>query len=193
MRRGSVRRRLTPEDRTSELLDAGERVIRRKGLSARVEDVVADAGAAKGTFYVYFPTWENFLVALRERAFAELEMRFDAYCQACSDWPTRIGGLPKLFIELTLSLEGLHPALFHGPIAAIPPQDTRFDIIAKLARLIGDGIAEGTLNVPDRWNAARFTFAILHEAADIAERGIARQKIAASFGTLLQQALGCNR
>ena len=61
------RRRLKPAVRRSELLDAALRVLRSKGpAKVRVEDVTRAAGAAKGTFYLYFSSWEDLLVAVRE-------------------------------------------------------------------------------------------------------------------------------
>jgi AcrR family transcriptional regulator len=42
------RRRLEPNDRRRELLEAAERVLRLKGADARVDDVVREAGPQKG-------------------------------------------------------------------------------------------------------------------------------------------------
>ncbi len=79
------RRRLAPEQRRLELLEAGERIIRRKGSNARVEDIVQAANASKGTFYVYFETWESFLLELRHRVFQDLDARFERYRGDCTD------------------------------------------------------------------------------------------------------------
>ncbi len=62
------RRRLTPEQRREELLSALERVIARDGfLAATVPRVVAEAGAAQGSFYRYFDNVDAAFLALAAR------------------------------------------------------------------------------------------------------------------------------
>lgn len=171
------------------MLSAGEQVVRRLGAAARVEDVVQAAGAAKGTFYVYFDTWDEFLLALRDRAFRQMDAKFAAFAQSCSDWPALIGGLPACFIDLTLSLEGLHPAVFHTSVAHAPVENPRFDILARLGRLFAGGMEDKALEVPDLAVTSRFVFGLLHEAADLVEQGGDRQHIELTLQTLLLNAL----
>lgn len=60
------------------LLAAGLRLAHGGALATvRVDDVVDDAGVAKGTFYVHFPTREDFLVALHSRFHDSLAQRID--------------------------------------------------------------------------------------------------------------------
>lgn len=189
----SPRRRLPRSDRESELLAAGEREIRRLGAATRVEDVVKAAGAAKGTFYVYFATWEDFLFALRERVFAQLDARFAAWTQAAPDWVERIGGLPELFVDMTLGLEGLHQAVLHGPIGARPPRSREHDVIQRLADLLEEGVAAGALAVEDPPQTARLVFALLHETADLVERGQARGRAVAAARAFLLRAVSASQ
>jgi TetR/AcrR family transcriptional repressor of nem operon len=66
---------VTPKGRRrrESLLDAGERLAERDGLSAfNIAALVAEAGVAKGTFYVYFADRDDFLDALHERFYAEV-------------------------------------------------------------------------------------------------------------------------
>lgn len=190
--RGS-RRRLTPDQRRLELLDAGEQIIRRLGRDARVEDVVQAANASKGTFYVYFETWEQFLLALRDRVFRQLDARFERYRLDCADWAELVGGLPALFIDLTLSLEGLHAAVFHGAVGHVDVTNPRLDVKSRLAELIRDGIDQGALQAPDVAATSRFLFALLHQAADLVEAGRDRNQIAATLSQLLLNALQVQR
>ncbi len=183
------RRRLTPEQRRIELLEAGERVVRRMGVGARVEDVVLAANASKGTFYVYFETWEAFLLALRDRAFEVLQARFETFCRGCTNWQELIGGLPALFIDLTLSLEGLHAAAFHGPVAQVPVKNRRFDVRFRLGELIQHGMVAGALHAPDIPMTTQYVFALLHEAADLVESGQDQDKAASTLRALLLTAL----
>ncbi|HEY8337403.1 MAG TPA: TetR/AcrR family transcriptional regulator [Tardiphaga sp.] len=56
-------------------MDAGQRLFLEKGISGTsVDDVMADAGVAKGTFYLYFASKDELLKSLRERFVA-------SYCE----------------------------------------------------------------------------------------------------------------
>ena len=56
------------EERQQGLLDAAERLIlRTPGAMPSVADVADEAGLAKGTVYLYFPSKEELLLALHER------------------------------------------------------------------------------------------------------------------------------
>ena len=57
-----LRRRLKPEARKLEIVEAAERLLQAGGgARVRVEDVVREAGVAKGTFFLYFPTLDDLL------------------------------------------------------------------------------------------------------------------------------------
>lgn len=183
------RRRLTRQQRRLELLEAGERVVRQMGNAARVEDVVHAANASKGTFYVYFDTWDDFLIALRDRASKQLESRFEAFQQECGDCVEFIGGLPALFIDLTLSLEGLHAAVFHGPVAQVAPTNPRADVMVRLRKVIAEGSEAKALQAPDIATTTRLAFGVLHEAADLVEGGEDRKVVSPALRTLLLNAL----
>ncbi|MFC5502960.1 TetR/AcrR family transcriptional regulator [Lysinimonas soli] len=67
---------ITPKGRetTRALLDAGELIAARDGLSdLSVAAVTAEAGVAKGTFYIHFADRARFVEALRERFLSEVE------------------------------------------------------------------------------------------------------------------------
>lgn len=52
----------------SELMDAGLRVLQTKSiLDTTVDDIVREAGVARGTFYIYFTDKYDLLMALAER------------------------------------------------------------------------------------------------------------------------------
>lgn len=189
MSRVPVRRRLSPSDRRDELLDAAEAVIRRQGATARVEDIVREAGAGRGTFYVYFETWEDLLLVLRERVFEQLGQRFSVWTQSARDWRELVSGLPELFVDMTLGLEGLHQTILHGPISQTPPRQTRHDVIQRLTDLIIQGAAAGAFAVADPRVTARLVFAVLHETADQVERGASREATVAAAQDMLIRAL----
>lgn len=54
-------------DRRAEILKAGREVLAEKGLdAARISEIVARAGVAQGTFYLYFPSKTSLVLALVE-------------------------------------------------------------------------------------------------------------------------------
>ncbi|MBV8063465.1 MAG: TetR/AcrR family transcriptional regulator [Nevskia sp.] len=60
------------------LLEAGLKLAHTAALSSlRVDEVVDAAGVAKGTFYVHFPTREDFLLSLHSRFHDGLAQRID--------------------------------------------------------------------------------------------------------------------
>ena len=66
---------VTPKGRSTKesLLKAGEAVAERDGLGGlSVAAVTAQAGVAKGTFYVYFPDREAFVDALHQRFYDQV-------------------------------------------------------------------------------------------------------------------------
>src|SRR5687768_13258562 len=111
-----TRRRLPPEQRRLEVIKAAEEVLRHNA-SARVEDIVAAAGAAKGTFYTYFPSWDDLLEVVRER---ETERTLQHVSPAfglaqTGQWTAVLPTLAEGFIKAVLAMQGLHGALFHSP------------------------------------------------------------------------------
>lgn len=68
-----------PELRRDQLLDVAEQLFATKGYTdTTVADIADAAGVAKGTFYLYFPSKEHCLVALKERLAQGLVERFVA-------------------------------------------------------------------------------------------------------------------
>ena len=66
---GPVRPRTKPpEVRREELMDAAERIFLSKGIAGTsVDEIVAAADVAKGTFYIHFESKEKLLLALQHR------------------------------------------------------------------------------------------------------------------------------
>lgn len=63
----------SPIDRRAELLRAAREVLAAKGLdAARVSEIVARAGVAQGTFYLYFPSKHSLVVALTEQVMEQV-------------------------------------------------------------------------------------------------------------------------
>jgi AcrR family transcriptional regulator len=67
-----------PEVRRDQLLEAAEKLFAEKGYAeTTVLDIAEAAGVAKGTFYLYFPSKEHCVSALKERLMQGLVERFE--------------------------------------------------------------------------------------------------------------------
>ena len=57
-----------PEERRQELLDIAEHLFRERGFeNVQVSDIVSSVGVAQGTFYYYFPSKDDVMLAILER------------------------------------------------------------------------------------------------------------------------------
>lgn len=165
---GSKRRRLRPDARRVELLEAALSVLRSRGpINARVEDVTEAAGAAKGTFYLYFSSWDDLLVKVRAHLLSQYisEMRTRFAAEARSDWWAAFENECVRFVAFIEELGELHEAVFHGPIAdrSIDNAISSETIIAGMLRT---GIESGECRPVEINVAARLLFAVLHTTVD---------------------------
>jgi AcrR family transcriptional regulator len=168
-----TRRRLSPDERRAELIDAAIRVLKEQGEPAnRAAAVTAEAGTAKGTFYVYFPSWEDLLAAVRDRLMddysAPLRERLDT--ETPQDWRAVLDGEIDRFVDFTVGCGRLHDAVFHSSAVPAPAGDEH-SATALLARIIRRGVEEGALRQADPDVAAGLLFAALHAAADAVAAG----------------------
>ena len=174
------RRRLQPAVRRSELLDAALRVLRSQGPTrARVEDVTRAAGAAKGTFYLYFPSWNDLLVAVRDHILSTYGAEVGARMAAAtpSKWWQAMESECVRFVDFVLELGDLHQAIFHGPIAD-QLADASDATQALIAQLLRAGAAAGACRPVDADAAAPLLFSVLHTTVDeIARSGGREQRI----------------
>jgi AcrR family transcriptional regulator len=184
----TARRRLSPELRRAELLHAAEKVIRKLGHQARVEDVVEEAGAAKGTFFVYFPTWLDLVIALRARAFEQFDGQYPLKTGKTPDWTSITLRLAEGFVDFTVGMGKLHDVIFHGEIEG-EPEGAGGSAIARIAALIRAGQTAGQFGRLDPEPAARALFAMLHATADAVAAGAPRDKEVATLRLLIRRCL----
>lgn len=153
------RRRLTPDARQRELIEAGIEVLRDKGIAARVEDVTSAAKAAKGTFYVYYPTWGDFLREIRREADAMVGERFEELSKAYPDWRSLIAALSRLHVQLVRNLEGLdviyRPA-FATQIGEGPDQN-----LDRLIFFFNEAARAGAIDLEDPERTGRLVYGMI--------------------------------
>lgn len=182
------RRRLKPAIRRLEILVAAARAMRRRGARTTVEDVAHEAGAARGTVYLYFPTWEALVLELRRLVLAEFDLRAArlAGAPADGDWLGQAEQLARALADFLLGLGGLREALFHAPGL---PRRLGQDADAPIARLLVAGADAGLLAAADPEATARLICAAAHAAADAIAAGERRPRVLAALGELVRRAV----
>ena len=113
------------------------------GLS--VNRVVAEAGVAKGTFYVHFEDRDAFVDALHERFHAHVQEAVEAASAGVPPGAERIVRGAEAYLDVCLvdrGSEGARARGAHGPVArqldGRPPRSGRG---GSRAELQGDGLA----------------------------------------------------
>lgn len=173
------RRRLAPDERRRELLDAAVDVLARLGPDVcRVEDITTAAGTAKGNFYRYFSTFDDLLVAVRDHLLDgyrhEVEQRLAA--RSSVDWWIVLEDEVDAFLDFQVGSGRLHDAVFHSPAAAATPVDEQRSADTLIAKLLRAGIADGAFADVDVDPTAVLLFHVLHGAGDDIAAGRDRQR-----------------
>jgi AcrR family transcriptional regulator len=156
-----------PETRRQELLDAGLRVFRERGVKrATVDDITAAADVAKGTFYLYFDSKDRLFEALRDRFAIGLLAATEAALEKtpAGDWNARVEAIVATAVdysaarrdELALVFSG-HPPETDGSVASA---ERRF--VTLLVETVRDGTEAGALAVADPEITAALIFHALH-------------------------------
>jgi AcrR family transcriptional regulator len=189
--RTGPRRRLEPEVRRQEIIEAAERLLTRDGSNVRVEDVVREAGAAKGTFYLYFPTWDDLLEAIRGRLVVAFDATHPLQIEACTqaDWPQLLDWLAVAFVDAIVGMGGLHAVLWHTDFVKRRPMPPTDNPINRLTTVIRAGQGAGAFAGIDAALAGRLLFAVIHETADALVGGEDRECALAAMRWILRRTL----
>lgn len=184
-----LRRRLKPEARKLEIVEAAERLLQAGGARVRVEDVVREAGVAKGTFFLYFPTLDDLLATIRTRIVSEFDTvnPLPAEVDGPVDWQELVESQALAFIEFTLSRRGIGEAVFHSDFAERRPLADH--AIHRLTAVIRAGQEAEAFGPVDPEPTARLLYAAIHEAADAVAAGVERMAMQAALQSLLRRTL----
>lgn len=90
------------EKTRAKLLESALLVFAQKGPHAVIEDVIAQAGMARGSFYNYFRTNEDLLAAVAGEIHNELVRAIDPVVQRCADPAERIACGSRLLLYAVL-------------------------------------------------------------------------------------------
>jgi len=184
-----VRRRLQPEARKREIVEAAERLLQAHGPRVRVEDVVREAGVAKGTFFLYFPTWDDLLETVRQRLVAAFDAAYPlpTEVERPVDWPGVLDGLAAAYIDFASARQGIGQALFHSEFAE--RRGVGDNAVTRLSAIIRAGQEAGAFAPVDPDPTARLLFAAIDEAPRAVAGGADRDATLAALKTLLRRTL----
>ncbi len=135
-----------PTHRTRELLlDAGVAVAERDGLAGMsVNNVTAEAGVAKGTFYVHFADREAFVDALHERFYARVGQLVGAATDGLPAGRERLLRATRAYLDACLADRAVKALLLEaraqGALSAATSREELFAAAAEPSfRAIGWG------------------------------------------------------
>lgn len=157
------------EVRRGELLDAAAKLFVAKGVEdTTVEEITVSAGVAKGTFYLYFASKHEILVALRERFVGGFLGRVHAALDACAedDWSGRLRGWIEGAVGAYLSDYELHDVVFHEYRPQFRQMKGENIVVTELAALLAAGAKAGAWKLEDPRLTAIVLFQGLHGAVD---------------------------
>lgn len=176
-------------------MDAAAKLFIAKGVDATtVDEIVADAEVAKGTFYLYFSSKNDLLLALRERFVAGFMQRIRTAVDASpeGDWAARLRSWTRAGIDAYLDEFELHDVVFHahGHHQRYPKE--RSAVVDHLSRLLTEGAKAGAWSIEDPRLAAIVLYQGLHGAVDeaILAGGTDRARLARRLSNLFLRMLG---
>jgi AcrR family transcriptional regulator len=161
-----------PDIRRTELLDAAARLFQRDGYEAvTVAAIAAEAGVAKGTFYLYFDSKEALVESLRHR-FSEIALaplRELKPPEELTGWWTYTAALVRVAIATQVDAQAEHDLLRtlpHSHRSNGDRQDSADPVRAGLREIVEAGVSAGAYQVSDPEETSELLYVLLHAAAD---------------------------
>lgn len=184
-----VRRRLPPEARKLQIIEAAERLLQARGAEARVEDIAAEAGVAKGTVFLYFPTYDDLLVVLRKRFVRAFDAAHPEPTGAAGaiDWRELIPRQAEAFIDYAAARSRLGAVIFHPDLTARRPMTDAG--VKRMEAIIRAGQEAGAFAPVDPAATAGLLFAAMHHALDVVAAGGDRETMIRALRHLIQSTL----
>ncbi len=159
----SPRPRVDRDMKRAELADAAARVFGERGVAGTaVSDIVRAAGVAQGTFYLYFDSKDDVLLAVAEQFVADVGMAVESSVVGSeAPAPERLRSLVVALGNLASSAGNVSMAeLLHRPEnlalhdRLTEPLAHRMFVVVE--EIVTQGVAEGSMQVPDATAAAWF-------------------------------------
>ncbi|MCX6373687.1 MAG: TetR/AcrR family transcriptional regulator [Actinobacteria bacterium] len=185
------------EARRAELVSAAAAVFAERGVAnATVSDIVKAAGVAQGTFYLYFDTKDDAVLAVVARMADTIVHSTATRVAAATSAVDKLLALPGALSEVgaepeaTALVEQMHRPenrLLHDRLA----DDMTRRLVPLLEAIIAQGVADGVFVVGDPRAAAWFVLAGL-QSVELAGTPISETPAALTTATgFALRALGC--
>lgn len=140
----------------------------QKGLArATVDDITSAAGVAKGTFYLYFPTKEAIVDALRADFAVDVARELEAVVppEFPGGWRACTEQLVRRSLDYQIRNADLHRLVVETPHSHGAGDDSRLHrVSAALRAIIDAGIRAGAYRVGDPDATAWLVLDLLHAA-----------------------------
>lgn len=162
-------RTLPAEARIDDLMTAAAALFIAKGIEpTTVDDIVIRAGVAKGTFYHYFATKSDVILALRERFIQEFIKRVDVGMKSspAGDFSAQLGGWIEGAVEVLLNNIALHDVVFHNFLPTHRQSKEKDLVIEQLVSMLQAGVAAGAWQIRNTRAAALILFDGMHGVVD---------------------------
>ncbi|MFE2286989.1 TetR family transcriptional regulator [Streptomyces sp. NPDC059443] len=147
------------------ILETTEEVLRRFGpTKATVVDVARALGVSHGSVYRHFPSKAALREAVTDRWLAKSVVMLEEIASAPAEpAPSKLESWLEALFEAKRHKAGDDPELFATYIVLLAENSGVVDrhlteLIEQLSRIIGEGVAEGSLSAPDVPAAARAVF-----------------------------------
>lgn len=191
--KGRVKR---PESRRQELLDSALQLFREQGVDRpTVSDITEAARAAKGTFYRYFDTKEDLVLALQHKFEDELASAMGAARAASDDAAgyERIRAVIEATTEHYLANAWVHDALFRtghtrSPDLAEAAEGSRsMEVVINLIR---EGVEAGEFECQRPDLTGFLVFSAMHGALDrLVHDDAEKEQVVAAMSQLFWRAV----
>lgn len=149
-------RRLSAEERRGQLVAAALRLFSQQGVAATtVDDIVREAGVAKGTFYLYFKTKPDVMNAVVEDLVDEVVARIAA-AVARPDLGAveKLHALARSFMEMADEPHEVELIAFFHRAENRDVHDAMAErigpaLVPLVAEIVSQGVAEGAFDVDE--------------------------------------------
>jgi AcrR family transcriptional regulator len=181
------------EARRNQIVSAAAAVFAQRGVAGTsVSGIVKAAGVAQGTFYLYFRAKDDVLLAVAEH-FADAMLETIEHAVTAPEGPAvqKLLSLRDTLSDATLTagapelIEIMHDPgnrAIHGRMAEhLTPR-----LVAIVESIVGQGLTEGTFDVPDAHAAAWFVLGGL-QSAELS--GVARAQMPEALAKATELAL----
>jgi TetR/AcrR family transcriptional regulator, fatty acid metabolism regulator protein len=159
----SPRPRIDRATKRAAVADAAAKVFAQQGVSGTaVSDIARAAGIAQGTFYLYFESKDDVLLAVAEQFVASLGGTLESSLPGAeASAPERLRSLVQALVSLAATPANAAMAeLLHRPEnralhdRLTEPLARRMFVLVE--GIVGQGVAEGSMQVDDPGTAAWF-------------------------------------